>query len=77
MSSTREATLGAAVAAGLPIVGVGNAEAADTSKIINYNHDMEYRRCGKTGWMVSAVCLGDTGNASTRWSRAFSRATTG
>ncbi|MFA4028322.1 MAG: hypothetical protein GDYSWBUE_000202 [Candidatus Fervidibacterota bacterium] len=30
----------------------------DTSKILNYNPDMEYRRCGKTGWMVSAVCLG-------------------
>ena len=24
----------------------------------SYNADMEYRRCGKTGWMVSAVCLG-------------------
>ena len=31
---------------------------ADTSKILNYNPDMEYRRQGKTGLMVSAVCLG-------------------
>jgi len=34
------------------------AETADTSKIVNYNPDMEYRRCGKTGWMVSTVSLG-------------------
>jgi len=30
----------------------------DTSKIKNFNPDMEYRRCGKTGWMVSAVAMG-------------------
>ena len=30
----------------------------DTSKILNYNPDMEYRPCGKTGMMVSAVCMG-------------------
>ncbi len=30
----------------------------DTSKVINYNPDMEYHRCGKTGWMVSAVAMG-------------------
>ena len=35
-----------------------NPEKADTSKILNYNPDMEYRRCGKTNLMVSAVCLG-------------------
>jgi len=51
------AALAASVA--LPnIVRVGNAEQRDTSSIINYNPDMEYRRCGRTGWMVSAVCLG-------------------
>ncbi len=48
-----------AVGASLPgVVRVGNAEQVDTSTILNYNPDMEYRRCGKTGWMVSAVCLG-------------------
>jgi aryl-alcohol dehydrogenase-like predicted oxidoreductase len=51
------AALAASVA--LPnVVRVGNAEQADTRSILNYNPDMEYRRCGKTGWMVSAVCLG-------------------
>lgn len=51
------AALAASVA--LPnVVRVGNAEQADTHSILNYNPDMEYRRCGKTGWMVSAVCLG-------------------
>lgn len=55
----------AAVAAGAAFgltptytVAAGNPEKADTDKILNYNPDMEYRRCGKTGWMVSAVCLG-------------------
>lgn len=51
----------AALAAGASLSGVvkvGNAEQADTKAILNYNPDMEYRRCGKTGWMVSAVCLG-------------------
>ncbi len=40
------------------IVSAGNPDKADTSKILNYNPDMEYRRCGKTGLMVSAVALG-------------------
>jgi len=30
----------------------------DPSKILNYNPDMEYRRCGRTGLMISAVALG-------------------
>ncbi len=56
---------GAAVAAGMAVglpdtytVAAGNPQKADTSKILNYNPDMEYRRCGKTNWMVSAACLG-------------------
>jgi aryl-alcohol dehydrogenase-like predicted oxidoreductase len=40
------------------LVTVGNAEQVETRGILNYNRDMEYRRCGKTGWLVSAVCLG-------------------
>jgi aryl-alcohol dehydrogenase-like predicted oxidoreductase len=53
----------AMVAAGAAI-GLGatsqNVKAAkvDTSKILNYNPNMEYRRQGKTNLMVSAVCLG-------------------
>ena len=53
----------AGVAAGLgamasPVVTAAPAKPADTSKILNYNPDMEYRRQGKTNLMVSAVCLG-------------------
>ena len=51
----------AGVAAGLTAtytVHAGNPEKADTSTILNYNPDMEYRRAGKTEWMTSAVCLG-------------------
>jgi len=51
----------AAAAAGLAAaqcVQAGNPAKADTSRILNYNPDMEYRRCGKTKLMVSAVCLG-------------------
>ena len=53
----------AMVAAGAAI-GLGansqnvKAAAVDTSKILNYNPNMEYRRQGKTNLMVSAVCLG-------------------
>lgn len=55
------ATAAAATAIGLTAtytVQAGNPQKADTSKILNYNPDMEYRRCGKTGMMISAVCLG-------------------
>jgi aryl-alcohol dehydrogenase-like predicted oxidoreductase len=41
--------LGAKTTAGAPV---------NTSKILNYNQNMEYRRQGKTNLMVSAVCLG-------------------
>jgi len=58
----REGTVGAtALASGLassPIVEAGNPRDADTTKILNYNPDMEYRRLGRTGLMVSAVALG-------------------
>jgi len=50
----------AALAAGVSLdrVAVGNPTGAPTSKILNYNPDMEYRMAGKTGWMTSVVCLG-------------------
>jgi len=53
----------AGLAAGLGGLAGQSAQAAadqgsDTSKILNYNPNMEYRRQGKTGLMVSAVCLG-------------------
>ena len=50
-----------ALASGLAsasIVQAGNPTNKDTSKILNYNPDMEYRRLGKTGLMVSAVAMG-------------------
>jgi len=46
----------AAVAATLP--QTAQAAAADPATILNYNPDMEYRRLGKTGLMISAVVLG-------------------
>jgi len=62
MRDTAMAAAGAAAA--LSIIGPRTAQSAaakqavDTSKILNYNPNMEYRRQGKTGLMVSAVCLG-------------------
>ena len=49
----------AAVAAVVAVGGLTASGApADTSKILNYNKDMEYRPLGDTGLMISAVCLG-------------------
>jgi len=39
-------------------VRAGNPTGQDTSKILNYNADMEYRRCGRTNLMISAAVLG-------------------
>jgi len=49
-----------AVTAAVVAAGAGAAKAAkaDTSKIVNYNENMEYRPLGDTGLMISAVCLG-------------------
>ncbi|NQT84849.1 aldo/keto reductase [bacterium] len=47
------------VAAGLAATkSVSGAETMNRRKILSYNENMEYRRLGKTGLMVSAVCLG-------------------
>jgi aryl-alcohol dehydrogenase-like predicted oxidoreductase len=35
-----------------------SSAAVDTAKILSYNPDMEYRRLGRTGLMLSAVSLG-------------------
>ena len=54
----RDSAIAAAgVAAGLGAI-VQDAKAVNTSKILSYNPNMEYRRLGKTNLMVSAVCLG-------------------
>jgi len=56
------ATMAVGVAVGLGTAGrtlrAARSGAADTSKILNYNPNMEYRRQGKTNLTVSAVCLG-------------------
>lgn len=51
-------------AAGIVAVGDIQAQAANRAKILNFNPNMEYRKLGKTGLMVSAVCLGG------HWKRA-------
>ncbi|HLB73024.1 MAG TPA: aldo/keto reductase [Sedimentisphaerales bacterium] len=38
--------------------GAAESKRIDTGKILNYNGDMEYRRCGRTDMVVSAVTLG-------------------
>jgi aryl-alcohol dehydrogenase-like predicted oxidoreductase len=61
IGSTTTAVAAAAIAGTVPgglIAQAADEKPVDTSKILNYNPDMEYRRHGKTGLMVSAVCLG-------------------
>lgn len=55
------AVAGVGIAALLPptyTVHAGNPRNLDTAKILNYNPEMEYRRCGKTDLMISVVCQG-------------------
>jgi len=55
------AVAGAAIGAGIVLpqnAGAADQRKADMGKILNYNPDMEYRRCGRTGMVTSAVCLG-------------------
>ncbi len=59
----REFMRDAALAAAGVAVGVGTAQAAETgqpakTKPLNNNENMEYRRLGKTGLMISAIALG-------------------
>jgi aryl-alcohol dehydrogenase-like predicted oxidoreductase len=59
----RDAALTAAtIAAGAAGLGAAKPKEAappvNRASILNYNENMEYRRCGRTGLMVSAVCLG-------------------
>jgi len=58
--SRREFVRDSALSAAGMSAGMAAASAAaqDKSKILNYSENMEYRRLGKTGLMVSAVCLG-------------------
>jgi len=51
-------TVAGGLAASTTLAVGANAAGVDTSKIVNYNQNMEYRRQGSTDWMVSAVCLG-------------------
>lgn len=58
----RDVAVGAAgIALGLGTarnMHAADASAVSSSKILNFNPDMEYRRLGRTGLMVSAVCMG-------------------
>lgn len=44
--------------AGLAVSAKALAADPPAAKALNYNPDMEYRRLGRTGLMISAVCLG-------------------
>ena len=58
------AKVAAGVATGVVAAGQSAQADVDTSKIINYNENMEYRRQGSTDWMVSAVSLGGHSRSS-------------
>jgi len=55
------AVTGTAIGAGIGFSK--SAHAKNAGKILNYNSDMEYRRCGRTGLMISAICLGCHGQS--------------
>jgi len=48
----------AAAFSGTQTIRAGEAKEEDAKNIRSYNPQMEYRRCGRTGFMVSAVALG-------------------
>ncbi len=57
--------VGLGAAAGQSVQAAGGAT-VDTSKILNYNPNMEYRRQGKTNLMVSVACLGGHSGSNDR-----------
>lgn len=57
-TSAASAGVAAGLAALTPRSGKAEITPSDPSGILNYNPNMEYRRQGSTGLMVSAVCLG-------------------
>ena len=52
------AAVATGLAAGLGAAGCESMQLSKTEKTRSYNPDMEYRRLGKTGLSISAVCLG-------------------
>ncbi|MHC4507988.1 MAG: twin-arginine translocation signal domain-containing protein, partial [Planctomycetota bacterium] len=57
----KSSVVGAAGVAGAlagPAGAASRSAGADTSKILNYNPKMGYRRLGKTGLIISEVSLG-------------------
>jgi len=48
----------ALAAAGMAVTVETLGTAASSAKALNQNPDMEYRRLGRTGLMISAICLG-------------------
>lgn len=60
------AGLAAGLGASVPALRAAETPAVDTSKILNYNPGMEYRRQGSTNLMVSAVCLGGHSRSSVK-----------
>jgi len=61
LQTSASAAAAGGLAMGIGALGPKAAQAAgesDVTKTINYNPEMEYRRLGKTGLWISAVCLG-------------------
>ena len=57
IGDTAKAAAGMAVGLGAAgRVARADEPEVDTSKILNYNENMEYRRQGSTNLMISAVC---------------------